>query len=403
MSVKIYVDEQYVASLNAAIAAADDAMRDLTKLGGVYLDNAVVAVDVKSAAYGIFDADGNFITESLKYRGDRHQVVPKYKKIKNPPYMDVDAVYLGNIYPHFGHFMLEHMDRAWAYVRAKNPDLHVVFINNRGMDVPAYVYEFMKMLGVPKSHVIVLDKSARFRHLIVPPQSFFMKRRAYPEFSIGFRAMADNVKNPAHVYDKIYMSRAKLPVGKKTHGEEYVQKIFEKNGFHVVYPETMSLTDQVAIVKNARVMAGCAGTALHLALFMRNGGTVIQLKRNTRPGDSSYDQYVLNTVSGHDSVFVSASIEPHPSRHSDAIPQIIGVTDSLRRFFDDNGYKYTARDVTTPAAAWDEYNDALGEFRRTHGGFFYKKFKHFFIKIAAGLVPGRVNRRNLRHWLKEHM
>ena len=402
MSVKIYADERYTAYLTGELARADDKARDLTKLGGVHLDNAVVAVDIKTSAYGIFDADGKLVDASLKYRGDRHQFIPKPSVFQNPEYRDEDVIYLGNIYPHFGHFLLEHLDRAWAYVRMRGKKPRVLFINNQNLPVPGWVYGFMKMLGISESDVIILTRSTRFRHVIVPQQSFFMARHVHPEFIETFRRMAKNVKNPARTYDRVYLSRDKLSAN-RTYGEAYIQNIFKKNGFHIVYPETLPLDQQVAIVKNARVLAGCAGTALHLALFMRPGGTVIQLKRNTQTEDSSYDQYMLNQVAGHNSVFVTASVEPHRTRHSDTIPQIIGGTDALRRFLDDNGYKYTARDLTLPDTAWDEYYAALAEFRQKNGGIFYKHVKSLAIKIVAAFVPGRVNRRRVRHWLKDHL
>ena len=44
----------------------------------------------------------------------------------------------------------------------------------------------------------------------------------------------------------------------------------------------MPLAHQVAAIKNAKVLAGCGGTALHLALFMKPGGRVVQIKRKYR-------------------------------------------------------------------------------------------------------------------------
>ena len=54
------------------------------------------------------------------------------------------------------------------------------------------------------------------------------------------------------------------------------------------------MTEQIALVKNARVLAGCAGTALHLALFMAPGGVVVQIKRNARAKCNADIQNLIN-------------------------------------------------------------------------------------------------------------
>ena len=367
----------------------------------VVADDALVAVDVATTAFGIFDCNGKLIPASRQYRKNNAQFIPKKSRRQQSRRMDVDAVFMGNLYPHFGHFMLEHLNRAWG-VGENTRGMKYMFIDNRNMGAPqGFVYAFMEMLGVAREDVLIVRENTRFRRVIIPAQSFNIGAYASRQFGDAFGRMTQNVPASAK-WDKIYVSRAKLDGG-KTFGEEHVQRIFERNGFHVIYPETMSLADQVAIMRGCRVLAGCAGTALHLALFMERGGTVIQLKRNRGNDDSAPTQYMINRSRGHSSVFVSASIELHKSKHSSTMPQIIGVTPHMKRFFDDFKFKTTPRDFARDDIGTTEYLAALNAWTATNGGTWYATFKHRFIKIVSCIVPGRVNRGRFRQWLKRVM
>ena len=43
--------------------------------------------------------------------------------------------------------------------------------------------------------------------------------------------------------------------------------MFANLGYEIVHPEVLSLSEQVRVVRNARCIAGCAGSQLHLTTF----------------------------------------------------------------------------------------------------------------------------------------
>ncbi|MBD5389368.1 glycosyltransferase family 61 protein, partial [bacterium] len=282
------------------------------------LPNGVIVVDPKTFGFGAFDARGRFVKSSRQVRKNNGQFVPKLPK--NMPYRDIDVIYFGNVYPQFGHFLLEHMNRAWGTLRDEYKGAKVVLINNKRHDkIPGYMYDLLTILGVARRDIIILDETTRFRRVIIPHQGFNLPIMSSDEFASAFQHMRERVKGGGSA-EKIYMSRDKLGE-RRTYGERAVQKIFEKNGFKIIYPETMSIADQIAAVKNCRVLAGCAGTALHLALFMPRGGTVIQLSRNTMKDGPAPTQYLIDRVLDHDSIFIAASIEEMVTGHGGFAPQ----------------------------------------------------------------------------------
>lgn len=361
------------------------------------LQNAMFFVNNKTRQYGIYDKNGKLVTESLQFRHKTPQYLPPPRAVKkhlsDAPYSDISVMFMGNVYPHFGHFIIEHLNRAWGTINQKCDKY--VFINQQNLPVPEYLYVFMEMLGIARQDVLILNHSMRFARVYIPAQTMSIDTFYSEKFVLPFQRMAENV-NPKPDNEKIYMSRAKLPIGNKTYGEEKIQEIFRRNGFKIIYPETMPLSEQVYQVRNARVLAGCAGTALHLALFMRPGGTVIQLKRNSVAQDPGVLQYLIDKMAELKTVVISASIESTKSKHGQTGRQIIGMTSYLEQFLNDNKYKLMPCDFTPDKNAWHEYTNAIQKQSSSH-----IFIKHWFIKITACFIPGRVNRGRYRTWLKK--
>lgn len=363
------------------------------------VDNATIVVQGR-AGFGVYDADGRFVDSSRQIRGNNNQVVHSHIHIDAAtPFIDETVVFFGNVYPQFGHFLLEHMNRAWGLLHDITNGARVVLVNEHNYDtVPEYMYALIEMMGVPRDRVIILTETTRFRRVIVPAQGFNIARWANDEFVRAYEHIAAGAPN-THKYEKIYMSRDALE-SRRTYGEHVVERIFENNGFKIIRPEKMSLAEQVGVMKHCRVLAGCAGTALHMALFMPCGGTVIQIKRNRRFKCNADTQNLINMVKKLNGVFISGSVERAATDHGGNAPQIIGVTKYMRQFFDENGFKYTDADTIPDPTEVAEYDTALAKFCAEHGSVRFNKFKHKLVRYLACFVPGRVNRNYFRHWMQ---
>ncbi len=358
-----------------------------------------IIVNEKLHGFGVFDENFRFVKSASQVRKNNGQFVPKFNH-ENIPYVDEDAVFVGNVYPQFGHFLLEHMNRAYVALDKKYKDMKYVLVNNKSVNpVPEYMFVFLELLGIPRKNILILEETTRFRNVYVPDQGFNLPVYSSAEFGKTFQKIADNVKDEKIIYDKIYVSRSKLK-SRKTYGEEKIQKIFERNGYKIIYPETLPLEKQIALIKDCKYLAGCAGTALHMSLFMKKGGTVIQMKRNKVYDDNAPTQYLLNKTNGLNSVFINSSIERVKSGHGSFMPQIIGINDNVRAFFKDFGFKTYDKDFESDVDAMEEYNQVLKEYQSIHGKKVWEICKHKFVRISACFIPGRYNRSVYRRWVK---
>lgn len=67
--------------------------------------------------------------------------------------------------------------------------------------------------------------------------------------------------------EKLYLSRSRLPPKKRLiHGEADLEQVLATLGWRVVYPEQLSLGEQLLRLAAARTVAGALGSALHLLM-----------------------------------------------------------------------------------------------------------------------------------------
>ena len=294
------------------------------------------------------------------------------------------------------------MNRAYALLDKKYQKMKVVLINNMDVNpVPNYMFELIELLGVKRENILILNETTQFRNVYVPIQGFNIPVYSSTSFGKTWDKIASVIKD-TKIYDKIYVSRSALK-WRRTFGEGVVEKIFEKNGFKIIYPETLPLKEQIALIKNCKVLAGCAGTALHLALFMKKGGTVIQIKRNRLPKCNADIQNLVNDTKMLNGVFISGSTENVKTDHCSSVPQIIGVNKYMREFFDAYKFKYSEKDTVQDEQDFQEYKIAFAEYNKRYGSVFINNIKHFIIHYSACFIPGRERRGQWRNWLKRKL
>lgn len=210
---------------------------------------------------GVLDADNIPVGFSKRdYPGDEF-IVPD-----NPDKRDEDVIYGGYLFEHWGHFLVESTCRLWYVLQNVSDTRPVVFAVSRK---PSKVFtDFFDFLGL-KDRILFVNRPTRFKNVSVPEPSFVFCRqdRMSPLFLMPFDRIVEQVESAG--FDKVYLSKSKWTgLDFQCFGEEKLERAFRKNGYHIVYPETMTLKEQVAVLKGASEIATSAGTLAHNILFL---------------------------------------------------------------------------------------------------------------------------------------
>lgn len=395
--IKIYSDKKYEKYLTSLVKKHYKESEPIVE----HVPHGIIVNEHKKG-YGVFDCNFKFVKSSIQnHKGHKGQFIPKFDH-NNIPYIDEDAIFLAHCGKNnFGHFLLEHINRGWCLLDKKYQNMKIVIINEINCTkINDYIFVLLGLLGVKPENIILLNQTTQFKNVYIPTPGFDLTAYYTQKYVNMYDTIASNVSGN-DTYDKIYLSKCKMPKKGQVYGEEHIQKIFEKNGFKIIYPETLPLTEQIWLARNATVLAGCGGTALHLALFMKPGGQVIQIKRNTILKDNATTQHLINIAKKLDNVFISGSIEKVKTPHFSLLPQIISVTKYMKQYFDDNNFKYNESDLTLPSKVFDEYTEELGTMSQNKN--FILSLKKSFVHYTSCLLPGRMIRKKYRHFMKEKL
>lgn len=359
----------------------------------------IKSFDKKIPSLGVFDNNLNDI-KSAEIRWDNFLLFKqKWGNVDGSKvaYVDKEVIYLGQTPGHFGHFLINTLDRAWPLTIDEFKDKAVVIIktyyNNESY------YSLLEYLGVRKENIIILDKTTQFKSVLVPQRSFKHKEIISQQFVDTFKKIASNITK-SYPYNKIYVSRTnfvnKNNSGNMLFGEKQIENIFKQKGYHVIYPESLTIAEQIGYMKNCRHLAGVAGTALHLALFMQDGGEVVQINRSKC--SFAYAQMQINNIKQHHSVYIDASIEKYKTNHSALVPQIIGCNKYVQDFLKSSKFVFSQSDIAEQPNVYSDYLQACKNTLRLK--FVRSRFLHQLIAVMVRIICVFIPSRQLRHAIR---
>lgn len=253
----------------------------------------------------IYNEEGSFVpyTSKRTYGGMGYAnfAAPIDIEVMECGCLEEDVVYLGFMRGHWGHFLVDSSVRLWALDMAECKGKRIL-LNIEGMET--FYEKLFYYLGVDSSQVILLDKATRFRSVLVPELSYFPGEYISKEYLIPFNKMVNQINMDIPVYDKIYLSRVHFSKGKRELGEADIQEIFEKNGYHVIYPEELSIEEQIWYYKNCKSMVTTNGTIAHNILFADNKTELIILNRFEQK--ENMHQQAINLIKDIKVIYIDA-------------------------------------------------------------------------------------------------
>lgn len=206
-------------------------------------------------------------------RDERSSIATEPRTTEMPQALDVveePVLFVGSIWPHYGHYIIDGMSRFWALDVA--PDLPLLLQNrpavrNHGH---AYISEIHARLALSARGLISPERPTLFKTVHLAKPSFLHTFRAYechqdPHLKVASSILEEGTEGQS---EKVYLTRSQL----KPHERGAVQEVeiedrLRREGFAIVAPERVAFADQVRLFNRAKWIVGTIGSAFHTSLF----------------------------------------------------------------------------------------------------------------------------------------
>lgn len=281
---------------------------------------------------GVCDRAGKFIEKSLsisdwQIRGGYYPFAESEVE-----YIDEDVVFLGFHVNHWGHFLVEETSKFWVIDENKNYKYVLLGVDNFG--ISQNCLRILNLLGIRNEDIILLNKITRFRSVLVPDSSIDTNQGYTKEFIQVFNRLIKKVQlNDYCIADKVYLSRRKFSdADQKEFGEDKIEVLFKKAGYKIMYPEMLSVDEQIAIFQKAKRIACINGTIPLMVLFSNDELELVVLNKT-----SLLHKNLLQAshARGIKPIYVDAFYEPikHHPRYLGEGPFWIEVNENMKSFF----------------------------------------------------------------------
>lgn len=342
----LYVDKQYLYNIASSKTILEQLSQSHENKELPYIlrvENGIVLPrknvtngNVVRALGGVLNEQHIYLEESREYDfGGGYDVEEETIEKR-----DEAVIYLGRGFPHFGVVMVDLIRRLYFKYSEEGRGLKLCFCGiysepgtfGRADDRS---WELLEDMGIHREDVIDVRTPMQFKMLYVPEPGFEYEQYYHKEFRIPYKAIYDKV-TPKNV-DKLYLSRKRMGTTKEA-GEEIIEKFFSMNGFKVIYPDELSILEQVSWYKGAKMIASVEGTISHNILFCTPGTEQIVIRKHTRiePRHFLFNELMDSPVTYIDCLF---NFIPKFPRHYDIGPFCMMFNRNIRRFARDNGYK----------------------------------------------------------------
>ena len=246
---------------------------------------------------GVLTPDGRLVEEGITWRGQTPVTIAPAMPAGELADLKGTWMFLGPLFGHFGHFLVESICRIWAFGPLKDKIDGVIYVpkfQNRPDHVANVYRPFLQALGVT-APMVNLEDPTRVERLYVPAQGFgmFQMIEGAPEYRDFIRAHAGKGIEPKGA-EKIYISRSALPaIRGSVLGEKRLEAVLEAEGYEVFHPQKHPHDAQIAAYRAARQIVGVDCSPLHLLALVgdKDQKTGIVARR-----DGDLDQYFARQI-----------------------------------------------------------------------------------------------------------
>jgi len=200
----------------------------------------------------------------------------------SPTNLSGNSIYLGHFMTHYGHFITETISTFWQLLSNHEYDYYIFQLFENKKCIPDYALSVFNFFNIPISKVIIIDGFYQCEKLLIVERLVQLNREIKPEMRKVYSFIQ---KKSAGYYQrqlprKIYLSRTKNSLKKYNRAilnEVLLEDYFSQNGFEVIYPEFLGLTEQIQLFQHVDLIIGLSGSALHNIVFMKKDAKLYEI------------------------------------------------------------------------------------------------------------------------------
>lgn len=169
----------------------------------------------------------------------------------------------------------------------EGPDLKILI----GSNVPSFVFNSLKLFGIPENRIINLAKITAYPEVIFSSRLSFsnqtispLVRNFYENFS---HYLFKKIICPLNLPKRIYISRANTKMRKVINEDKLICQL-KQLGFETLHCEHLSLPEQAMFFHNAEFVIGAHGAGLANLVFCKPKTKVLELNH------SEFDQGITS-------------------------------------------------------------------------------------------------------------
>jgi len=218
------------------------------------------------------------IAETFTCYWDRrfHQALirsPKGYKLKEAPatakalsgkYLYLDFQHIS----HYGHFIADVLPRLWAYSYARNylniADLKIILTKKS----EPFIHELLTFFGFAKNDIYEIDHPVMVEDLFIATKALQLQDYVAPVLQETWKTISFRATKSLIGAKRVYLSRARHPQ-RILLNEIHVEQLFRAKGFEIVYPEELSISEQINTIIHSEMIAGTSGSNLFTLAFQQ--------------------------------------------------------------------------------------------------------------------------------------
>ena len=249
-------------------------------------------------------------------------------------------MYGGHWFSHFGHFFTETVTTLWPERQDVRGLVFHLYVDQQGEVVP-WQERLVELAGYGGLPIRIVDKAPlNVERLVLPSRSIVLNGCAHQGCLDVWQRISAALPDSGSWPERVFLSRTAYNQAQRRQGRKERSspsataastRRSRQPGFTVIAPETLPVDDQVRLARAADVLAGQAGTALHLAAFARPGTRVVELRRRAVPrpahADPAGHQHDLRAPAGvHPAHRRARTVEGAPGRARRHLgPRVVGA------------------------------------------------------------------------------